>query len=480
MATLNFQGGRIILGTEFSGYKFYFYEPGTSTPKTTYKDSSLTGGNENADPVVLDANGAAQIWFTGNADVVLKTSSGTTVYTDDDINLTPSTTATGSGNLILNPSFEDDTDSDGIPDNWVKTTYTGGTFLLDTTDSYNGATSIKFTSTGQGGGYSTSESFFAVSPSDQYTIGWAMKGTADVRNTVEVLWYQRDETASATASTTVFDDFTTNPTSWTEKWYEVVSPSDAAYAKLRFTGGHSSDATSGTTRYDQVYFTDLAHKRGPNTFKKAVNLAKGTSVAAAGTVDIWATDGNLVHLTGAGTVVSFGTSTQAGATRDVIVDGTVLITHDGTRIVTEGTSNITTQPNDIFKIFADSTTKHYVSYHYPTPYGTYTPALTNGTNVAASTAYACNWMRVGNMVQVFGKLDIDPIAAASTIIEISLPVASTIAVNENLGGVAALFGNGMEAAGIQGNSGTGKATMRWTAVSTANESWSFTFGYKVI
>lgn len=370
MATKHFFGGRVIHGTEFVGYKYKFFEPGTSTQKTTYKDSALTAGNENAHPVVLDANGAAQIWFDGNADVVFYTSADVVVYSDDDINVSTTSSTSGSGNLLNNSSFETDSDADGIPDNWTRTLYTAGTFSLQTTDQFNGQKSIKFTSVGTGGGYITSTDTFAVSPSVAYTIGWAMKGTADVRNVVEVLWYQDDGSASGvTASTTVYDDSTTNPTSWTEKWYEATSPSDAAFAKVRLTGCHSSDATSGNTAYDSVVFTDLAHKRSPNTITgvlsmsgKALNLAKGASIAAAGTMNIWGTDGNLIHLTGTGTVRSFGTATQAGARRTVIADGTVIIAHDGTRIVTEGTSNITTSPDDRFEIIADTTTKHYVDY----------------------------------------------------------------------------------------------------------------------
>lgn len=370
MATKHFFGGRVIHGTEFVGYKYKFFEPGTSTPKTTYKDSALTAGNENAHPVVLDANGAAQIWFDGNADVVFYTSADVVVYSDDDINVSTTSSTSGSGNLATNGSFETDSDADGIPDNWTRTLYTAGAFSLQTTDQFNGQKSIKFTSVGTGGGYITSTDTFAVSPSVAYSIGWAMKGTADVRNVVEVLWYQDDGSASGvSASTTVYDDSTTNPTSWAEKWYEATSPSDAAFAKLRLTGCHSSDPTSGNTAYDSVVFTDLVHKRSPNTITgvvsmsgKALNLAKGTSIAAAGTMNIWGTDGNLIHLTGTGTVRSFGTATQAGARRTIIVDGTIIIAHDGTRIITEGTSNITTSPNDKFEIIADTTTKHYLEY----------------------------------------------------------------------------------------------------------------------
>src|SRR3989304_10106925 len=57
--------------------------------------------------------------------------------------------------------------------------------------------------------------------------------------------------------------------------------------------------------------------------------------------------------------------------------------------------------------------------------GTYTPTLTNGTNVAASTAFECQWMRIGSVVCVRGKFNLDPTSAnTTTILGISLPVAS--------------------------------------------------------
>src|SRR5687767_7463770 len=48
--------------------------------------------------------------------------------------------------------------------------------------------------------------------------------------------------------------------------------------------------------------------------------------------------------------------------------------------------------------------------------GSYTPTLFNTTNVAASTAYECGWLRVGNRVTVYGLVDIDVTSAAATVL----------------------------------------------------------------
>lgn len=155
----------------------------------------------------------------------------------------------------VNGSFENDTDSDGIPDEWTRTLYTGGTFLLDNTDQQSGLYSIKFTSPGgggNGGGYIESTDPFPVSPNRQVEVRWEMKSSAaGVSNRVEVYWFKSDLTASGTPSTTLYSS-TTNPTSWTPEIGIAVPPSDARFAKLRFTGCHTASATAGNTRFDNI------------------------------------------------------------------------------------------------------------------------------------------------------------------------------------------------------------------------------------
>jgi len=67
--------------------------------------------------------------------------------------------------------------------------------------------------------------------------------------------------------------------------------------------------------------------------------------------------------------------------------------------------------------------------------GTYTPTLNNLLNVTASTAYQCQWIRVGNVVTVSGRVDIQTTTAnTSTSLGISLPIASTFTALTNAGG----------------------------------------------
>jgi hypothetical protein len=58
-------------GDPLAGGKLYFYESGTTTPKTTYSEVSQTTPNTN--PVILDAGGLmSDVFFTGSVKLVIK------------------------------------------------------------------------------------------------------------------------------------------------------------------------------------------------------------------------------------------------------------------------------------------------------------------------------------------------------------------------------------------------------------------------
>ncbi|GEM_PF-6322254 len=71
-------------GNPLSGGKLYTYEAGTTTEKDTY--TTADGDIANANPVILDANGYADVWLgSGSYKFVLKTSADVDVWTIDDI-----------------------------------------------------------------------------------------------------------------------------------------------------------------------------------------------------------------------------------------------------------------------------------------------------------------------------------------------------------------------------------------------------------
>ena len=74
-------------GVPLNGGLIYTYDAGTTTPASTYTDSSAVTNNTN--PIVLDSAGRtpAQIWLTAGSSYkfILKTSAGVTIKTDDNI-----------------------------------------------------------------------------------------------------------------------------------------------------------------------------------------------------------------------------------------------------------------------------------------------------------------------------------------------------------------------------------------------------------
>ena len=90
-------------GDPLSSGKVYTYAAGTDTPLATYTDAG--GGTANANPVILDSAGRANIWMTSASSYkfVVKTSADATVYTVDDISasLTQAVLSASSGSSLV-------------------------------------------------------------------------------------------------------------------------------------------------------------------------------------------------------------------------------------------------------------------------------------------------------------------------------------------------------------------------------------------
>lgn len=111
---------------------------------------------------------------------------------------------------------------------------------------------------------------------------------------------------------------------------------------------------------------------------------------------------------------------------------------------------------------------------------TYTPTLTNTTNIAASTARVATYVRVGNTVTVSGQLDIDPTSTGAVLLGISLPVASAFTTAYQLGGVGSTIAIANESYGIEADATNDRASMKNVAVSTANHTVAYIFQYQVL
>lgn len=103
--------------------------------------------------------------------------------------------------------------------------------------------------------------------------------------------------------------------------------------------------------------------------------------------------------------------------------------------------------------------------------GTYTPTLSNLTNISASTAIVCVWKRTGNMVTVAGTVNIDTTSTGFSELTMTLPIASTSVVGG--GTIADIYG------------GSGKfaintvANTQFNSVDVTNHVYSFTYSYLI-
>lgn len=113
--------------------------------------------------------------------------------------------------------------------------------------------------------------------------------------------------------------------------------------------------------------------------------------------------------------------------------------------------------------------------------GEYTPTLTNTTNVAASTAYVTNYIRVGSYCHVEFTVDIDPTLAAptSTEIQMSLPIASDFTLSTDASGTfgfAAVAGQG---GAVNADVTTNKIRLIYIASNAANATAGGSFMYRI-
>lgn len=113
--------------------------------------------------------------------------------------------------------------------------------------------------------------------------------------------------------------------------------------------------------------------------------------------------------------------------------------------------------------------------------GTYTPTLTNDANLDSSVAFACQYLRVGSVVTVSGRVTVDPTApATSTTLRISLPIASNLGVKQDCCGAAASPGVAGQSAAIVGDVTNDAASMIFIAGDVTAQAMYFTFTYRII
>lgn len=235
--------------------KIHVRDLNTSNAITTFSDSALT--SQNTAPVRTDGAGRASIWVGVNCDIRIEDKDDNLISEEFAVN--PDVlSVSGDFSLIPNGSFEIDTDADDEPDGWVKTDETASANVIDATKSTHGEKSMKFVSTGNGGGNIINKDFFNVTSRaeagaqlDRLYVDVDIEcSVVGVRVIVRVEWF--DEAQASISNDDIYDEAIANPTTFETNHLFIEPPALARFAKLRLIGCDPSDSTSGSCWFDNV------------------------------------------------------------------------------------------------------------------------------------------------------------------------------------------------------------------------------------
>lgn len=156
---------------------------------------------------------------------------------------------------VPNGTFEIDADADGIPDNWTRSLYAGGSGAFDTTTPAQGAKAYKFTRTsgaGNGGGYLES-GYLPISEYISPKVQFKLKASAaGMKNIVRLRYFDKDK-VDLSSDEDIYSS-TANPTSWTSYTRWGIPPANARYMKIRLIGGYTDTDVAGDIYFDDVHY----------------------------------------------------------------------------------------------------------------------------------------------------------------------------------------------------------------------------------
>jgi hypothetical protein len=117
--------------------------------------------------------------------------------------------------------------------------------------------------------------------------------------------------------------------------------------------------------------------------------------------------------------------------------------------------------------------------------GTYTPTMGTTTNVASYTFHAAQWTRVGDVVHIEGRVDVQVSSNSGlplTFVRLSLPVASNLSTSDDLNGTAFIDDNFVPTSGgFDGATGTNASLYYYSnaANTTDQKRINYSFSYVV-
>lgn len=115
-------------------------------------------------------------------------------------------------------------------------------------------------------------------------------------------------------------------------------------------------------------------------------------------------------------------------------------------------------------------------------HGVYTPTLTNVSNVDSSGAIQCQYMRVGSLVHVSGKISINASGAGGVvaIVGASLPIASDFGATEDCAGTFVAGDGSFEVGFIKADAANNRAEFNLISQTGFGTNYYFTFSYRII
>lgn len=104
-----------------------------------------------------------------------------------------------------------------------------------------------------------------------------------------------------------------------------------------------------------VYY-GLLDPANPSISFYEINRKSSTTIPAATTTDIWAVDGDSVHITGSSAIASFGVSPYAGATKKLIFDSTPPVVTSTSQLLIPpyGATTFTMAASTVAMVYADT------------------------------------------------------------------------------------------------------------------------------
>ncbi len=113
--------------------------------------------------------------------------------------------------------------------------------------------------------------------------------------------------------------------------------------------------------------------------------------------------------------------------------------------------------------------------------GFYTPSSTNVTNITSSTPNNATYIRIGNIVNVFGTITVTNTLAIASEVDVSLPIASNLGAATDLNGSATMDSTASVNIYIKGDATNDRASIFFTSAGIGQTSTLYySFQYKVI